>query len=83
MFQSFSESLDFEKEYFEYDIPTVYENNTEQLWNLYFDGASTKEESVASFVFIPPSWENTSLSYKLEFETTNNVDEYEALILGL
>ena len=55
MFQSFSESLDFEKEYFEYDITTVYENNTEQLWKLYFDGASTKEESVASSIFIPPS----------------------------
>jgi ribonuclease HI len=23
------------------------------------------------------------LSYKLEFETTNNVEEYEALVLGL
>ena len=24
-----------------------------------------------------------SLSYKLEFETTNNVAEYEAIVLGL
>ena len=27
--------------------------------------------------------ETISLSYKLEFETTNNVAEYEALVLGL
>jgi ribonuclease HI len=24
-----------------------------------------------------------TLSYKLEFETTNNIEEYEALVLGL
>jgi ribonuclease HI len=30
-----------------------------------------------------PAQETTSLSYKLEFEATNNVAEYEALILGL
>ena len=34
-------------------------------------------------VFVSPAQETTSLSYKLEFETTNNVVEYEALILGL
>jgi ribonuclease HI len=27
--------------------------------------------------------ETISLSYKLEFEATNNVAEYEALVLGL
>jgi ribonuclease HI len=30
-----------------------------------------------------PSQETISLSYKLEFEATNNVEEYESLILGL
>ena len=34
-------------------------------------------------VFVSPAQETISLSYKLEFETTNNVAEYEALILGL
>jgi ribonuclease HI len=34
-------------------------------------------------VFISPSQEITSWSYTLEFETTNNVAEYEALVLGL
>jgi ribonuclease HI len=34
-------------------------------------------------VIISPSKDVVSLSYKLEFETTNNIAEYEALLLGL
>jgi ribonuclease HI len=37
----------------------------------------------AGVVFVSPSQETVSLSYKLEFETTNNVAEYEALVLGM
>jgi ribonuclease HI len=54
-----------------------------QVWKMYFDGASSKESVGAGVVFISPSQEVISLSYKLEFETTNNVAEYEALVLGL
>jgi ribonuclease HI len=32
---------------------------------------------------VSPAQETMSLSYKLEFEATNNVEEYEALVLGL
>jgi ribonuclease HI len=32
---------------------------------------------------VSPCQETLSLSYKLEFEATNNVAEYEALVLGL
>lgn len=34
-------------------------------------------------VLIPPTRYNISLSYKLEFDATNNVIEYEPLTLGL
>jgi ribonuclease HI len=34
-------------------------------------------------VFIYLAQEIISLSYKIEFETTNNIAEYEALVLGL
>jgi ribonuclease HI len=37
----------------------------------------------AGVVFVSPCHETISLSYKLEFETTNNFAEYEALVLGL
>jgi ribonuclease HI len=50
---------------------------------MFFDGASSKEGVGARVVFVSPTQETISLSYKLEFETTNNVAEYEALVLGL
>jgi ribonuclease HI len=53
------------------------------VWKMFFDGASSREGAGAGVVFVSPAQETTSLSYKLEFEATNNVAEYEALILGL
>jgi ribonuclease HI len=53
------------------------------VWKMFFYGASSKEGVGAGVVFISPTQEIISLSYKLEFETTNNVAEYEALVLGL
>ena len=50
---------------------------------MFFDGASSREGAGAGVVFVSPAQETISLSYKLEFEATNNVAEYEALILGL
>jgi ribonuclease HI len=52
------------------------------IWKMFFDGASYKEGVGAGVVFVSPAQETTSLSYKLEFEATNNVAEYEALVLG-
>jgi ribonuclease HI len=53
------------------------------VWKLFFDGASSKEGAGVGVVFVSPAQETISLSYKLEFEATNNVAEYEALVLGL
>jgi hypothetical protein len=53
------------------------------VWKMFFDGASSREGVGAGVVFVSPTQETISLSYKLEFETTNNVAEYEALVLGL
>jgi ribonuclease HI len=50
---------------------------------MFFDGAFSKEGVGAGMVFVSPTQETIPLSYKLEFETTNNVAEYEALVLGL
>jgi ribonuclease HI len=50
---------------------------------MFFDGASSSIGAGAGVVFKSPSQEIISLSYKLEFEVTNNVAEYEALVLGL
>ena len=48
-----------------------------------FDGASFKDGVGDGIVFVSPTQETIPLSYKLEFEATNNVAEYEALVLGL
>jgi ribonuclease HI len=50
---------------------------------MFFDGASSSIGAGVGVVFKSPSQETISLSYKLEFEVTNNVAEYEALVLGL
>ena len=53
------------------------------LWQMYFDGASSKEGAGAGVLLISAGGEVISLMYKLEFKTTNNTAEYEALILRL
>jgi ribonuclease HI len=50
---------------------------------MYFDGSSSKEGFETGILLISPSQEVITLSYKLDFETTNNIVEYEALVLGL
>lgn len=52
-------------------------------WTLFFDGACTKESAGAGVVIISPSKQTTHLAYKLNFKVTNNIEEYEALLLGL
>ena len=54
-----------------------------KIWKCYFDGALSKEGTVAGFIFISPEGNFLPFSFKLEFESTNNVAEYEALILSL
>jgi ribonuclease HI len=53
------------------------------VWTMYFDGASTKDSTGAGVVLISPLEKAMHLSFKLDFKTTNNIAEYEALILGL
>ena len=50
---------------------------------MYFDGSSSKEGAGACIFLVSPSGELVSLMYKLDFVTTNNTTEYEALLLGL
>ena len=50
---------------------------------MYFDGDSTQSSAGAGVVLISPSKENIHLSYKIDFKTTNNIAEFEALLLGV
>jgi ribonuclease HI len=56
---------------------------TEGIWTLEFDGSHSGHGAGAGVVLTAPSGEVFYRSYRLEFDCTNNVAEYEALILGL
>ncbi|KAK9911758.1 hypothetical protein M0R45_035649 [Rubus argutus] len=55
----------------------------EDLWTLHFDGSSTTTGGGAGIVLTSPTGESTALSFKLNFPCTNNMAEYEGLIIGL
>jgi hypothetical protein len=56
---------------------------TTSVWKMFFDEASSSKGTGAGVVLVSPWQETISLSYKLKFEATNNVAEYEALVLGM
>jgi ribonuclease HI len=60
------------------------DKQNEPLWSLDFDGVVSKEGSGAG-VWVSNSKTNQSEghSYKLKFQCTNNIVEYEPIILGL
>jgi ribonuclease HI len=50
---------------------------------MHFDGARFRTSTGVGIIFTSPRGDTTSFSYILEFETTNNVVEYEVIFLGL
>jgi hypothetical protein len=54
-----------------------------QVWSLYFDGSKSKEGVGAGCIIIDPAGNKTLIACRLEFECTNNIVEYEALLQGL
>ena len=71
------------------NLPIVIEHEAEfcldspLLWTMFFDGASSKEGAGARVVFFSPEKNTFRYSFTLNFLCTNNIDEYEALLLGL
>jgi len=54
-----------------------------KVWYMYFDGVSSSHGKGAGVVLKSPLGHIFKFSYRLEFEATNNVAEYEAILLGL
>ena len=52
-------------------------------WNIYTDGSSNKQAGGVGVVFISPEEDRIECMIRLEFPTTNNEAEYEAIIAGL
>jgi ribonuclease HI len=63
------------------NLPGIEEE--ERKWVVYVDDSSTKRNGGAGIVIITPKGEELNGSLRLEFKTTNNEAEYEAVIAGL
>ena len=69
-------------------LRSVYNVNTKfrldkNCWDLFFDGFKYKHGSRCGYVLIDLEGNKTFKYFWLEFECTNNVSKYEALIQGL
>ena len=53
------------------------------LWAMFFDGACCKDEAGAGILLISPTGVTYKFSFTLSLPCTNNIAEYEALLLGL
>ena len=62
---------------------TVQDNELDKVWYLNFDGAFSRAGKGAGIVLQVPNGEVLKFAYRLEFDATNNVVEYEAFLLGL
>jgi hypothetical protein len=54
-----------------------------QIWSLYFNKSKSKEGVGVGCIIIDPAGNKTLMACRLEFECTNNIAEYEALLQGL
>ena len=59
------------------------QKDIDKFWILYFDGAKYQSGMGACIVLISPRHEHHHFYFKLESDGTNNVVEYEALLLGI
>jgi ribonuclease HI len=50
---------------------------------MYFDGACSKTRPSNGIIIVSPEFDTKLFSYRLEFECTKNIVQYEALNLGL
>lgn len=54
----------------------------DELWTMYFDGSKTQDVSRARCVLIDRNNKKHFILSRLEFECTNNIAKYQALLLG-
>ncbi|XP_026436665.1 uncharacterized protein LOC113334683 [Papaver somniferum] len=74
------ESDDAVHAYIPGEVSTTY---IDKPWTMFFDGSLYGSVGGSGVVFEAPQGEILSYSFKLDFPCSNNVAEYEALILGL
>jgi hypothetical protein len=63
--------------------PFVDEERKEESWGLDFDGSHSSMGSGEGIVLRLLDNDTTLFSYIIEFDCTNNIIEYESLIMGI
>jgi ribonuclease HI len=53
------------------------------MWHMHFDGSFSNEGNGADIILYSPIGKIHNLSYRLEFSFTNNVTEFDDLLLGI
>jgi ribonuclease HI len=72
---------DFLAEWTDTQLPPV--QLQAKLWTMYFDGSLMKTEVGADLLFISPLGVHMCYIIRLHFPASNNITEYEALVIGL
>ena len=67
----------------EFTYPYEKEELPMETWTIQMDGSATKKMEGLGVVLIYPEGETLKYAVKLQFLTTNNETEYEALLTGL
>ena len=74
-------------EFLDEDLLAIFqiekESTQEGTWKLYFDGASNALGYEIDTVLISPKGKYYPFTTRLNFDSTNNVADYEACIMGL
>jgi hypothetical protein len=65
------------------NFPDPNKVSKKNLWVIYVDGSSTASRSGVGIVMITPRGKELTFAIKLDFQTTNNEAEYEAVLAGL
>ena len=67
----------------EFTYPYKEEEPPMETWMVQTDGSATKKVEGTGVVLISPEKETLKYAVRLQFPTTNNKAEYEALLTGL
>ena len=61
----------------------IKDEKVDEIWRMNFDGGHSRAGKGVGVVITSPKGKTFNFSYGLEFEATNNIAEYEALLFGL
>jgi hypothetical protein len=61
----------------------IKDDRVDEVWYMNFDGVFSRSGKGARIVIQSPNGQKFKFAYRLEFDATNNVAKYEALLLGL